>query len=220
VERTRRRGQILDAAKQAFALRGYHETSVSDIIEAAGIARGTFYLYFESKRAIFQELIDLFMAAILNCVQKIRLGADRPPPYDQLRANFSRVLALFLEEREITVILLNHAVGLDRESDEKLQDFWGRLALFLERALEAGRPIGLVSIEDTALAARQLLGGVKEVVHYLVVQEAEPREHEHLVDGIVRMILRGALEGPLERILEPVERATQAESAPRSPAEA
>ncbi len=40
-----------------FAAKGYHGTRISDIIDAAGIARGTFYLYFESKSAIFLELI-------------------------------------------------------------------------------------------------------------------------------------------------------------------
>ena len=52
------RTAVLAAARQIFADKGYHATSIDDIIEAADIARGTFYLYFESKRAIFDELLD------------------------------------------------------------------------------------------------------------------------------------------------------------------
>jgi AcrR family transcriptional regulator len=48
-----RRRQILSAAKQVFADAGYHGASIHAIIERAQIARGTFYLYFESKAAVF-----------------------------------------------------------------------------------------------------------------------------------------------------------------------
>ena len=53
VLRKTRRADILEVALSVFASNGYHQTRVSDIIQAAGIARGTFYLYFESKSAIF-----------------------------------------------------------------------------------------------------------------------------------------------------------------------
>ncbi|MCI0356492.1 MAG: TetR/AcrR family transcriptional regulator, partial [Acidobacteria bacterium] len=56
--RTDRRAQILRAAKQVFSQKGFHTASVSDIIERAGIARGTFYLYFESKRDVFDKLLE------------------------------------------------------------------------------------------------------------------------------------------------------------------
>jgi AcrR family transcriptional regulator len=52
---TRRR--LLDAAERCFADLGYHDASVVKITEAAGVAQGTFYLYFESKKAIFEELV-------------------------------------------------------------------------------------------------------------------------------------------------------------------
>jgi AcrR family transcriptional regulator len=57
-DRSRRR--ILAAAEQAFAELGFHAASIVKITEAAGVAQGTFYLYFESKHAVFQEvLLDL-----------------------------------------------------------------------------------------------------------------------------------------------------------------
>lgn len=48
-QKRERRQQILDAAKHVFAEAGYHGASINAIIERAEIARGTFYLYFESK---------------------------------------------------------------------------------------------------------------------------------------------------------------------------
>ena len=52
---TRRR--LLDAAEQVFGALGYHDASVVKVAETAGVAAGTFYLYFDSKKAIFDELV-------------------------------------------------------------------------------------------------------------------------------------------------------------------
>jgi AcrR family transcriptional regulator len=52
---TRRR--LLDAAERVFGELGYHDASIVKIADAAGVAAGTFYLYFESKKAVFDELV-------------------------------------------------------------------------------------------------------------------------------------------------------------------
>jgi AcrR family transcriptional regulator len=52
---TRRR--LLDAAERVFGEVGYHDASVVRVAETAGVAAGTFYLYFDSKKAIFDELV-------------------------------------------------------------------------------------------------------------------------------------------------------------------
>ena len=52
---TRRR--VLDAAERVFGELGYHDASIVKITEAAGVAQGTFYLYFDSKKAVFDELV-------------------------------------------------------------------------------------------------------------------------------------------------------------------
>jgi AcrR family transcriptional regulator len=53
--KTRRR--LLEAAEQVFAELGFHDASIVKITEAAGIAQGTFYLYFASKKDVFDELV-------------------------------------------------------------------------------------------------------------------------------------------------------------------
>ena len=53
--RTRKR--LLEAAELCFAEVGYHDSSVVKITEAAGVAQGTFYLYFTSKKDVFEELV-------------------------------------------------------------------------------------------------------------------------------------------------------------------
>jgi AcrR family transcriptional regulator len=51
-----RKEQLLECAAQLFAERGYDNTRVKDIVDAAGVAKGLFYWYFENKEAVFQEL--------------------------------------------------------------------------------------------------------------------------------------------------------------------
>ena len=58
MEKQARRAQVLRHAKRIFARKGYHRTNVADIISRARIARGTFYLYFENKKDLFEELLE------------------------------------------------------------------------------------------------------------------------------------------------------------------
>jgi AcrR family transcriptional regulator len=54
-ERTRQK--LLDAAERIFAELGFHDASIVKITEAAGVGQGTFYLYFASKKQVFDELV-------------------------------------------------------------------------------------------------------------------------------------------------------------------
>src|SRR5687767_8928892 len=89
--RERRRQEILSHARDVFAEHGYHETKIDDIVARAEVARGTFYLYFQDKRAIFEELVDALFARISQSIQRIDLADPVRSPLAQLRANLVRV---------------------------------------------------------------------------------------------------------------------------------
>ncbi len=73
---TRRR--LLEAAEKVFSERGYPDASIVKITEAAGVAQGTFYLYFASKQEIFEELvIDLNRRVRRALSQEACKGATR-----------------------------------------------------------------------------------------------------------------------------------------------
>ena len=57
-EAAERKNEILDAAEELFAARGYEETSTGDILDRVGIARGTLYYHFKSKEDILDALIE------------------------------------------------------------------------------------------------------------------------------------------------------------------
>src|SRR5512134_2862913 len=53
----RSRQRILNAAEVVFGTQGYFQASISDIVREAGVAQGTFYVYFKSKREVFVDLV-------------------------------------------------------------------------------------------------------------------------------------------------------------------
>lgn len=64
VDKARMRDDILDAAMRVFVDKGYHATSVSSVAEAAGLAKGTLYIYFKSKDAMTKAIVDRHFAAV------------------------------------------------------------------------------------------------------------------------------------------------------------
>ena len=53
-----RKEQVLDVALSVFAVKGFHDTSMNDIAEAAGVTKPVVYQHYESKRALFLAIID------------------------------------------------------------------------------------------------------------------------------------------------------------------
>ena len=76
LQKTERRQQILGVAREVFSKRGYHQTTIDDIVAQAGVARGTFYLYFEDKRAVFSDLVDRFAGQLSMAI--VRIVTDDP----------------------------------------------------------------------------------------------------------------------------------------------
>ncbi len=189
MEKEARREQVLRHAKRIFARKGYHQTNISDIISRARIARGTFYLYFENKRELFEELLAQVLGELRLRIQRLRLGPGEPNPIEQLRANLRRVLALVLAERDLTDILLNHSMGFDRELDARIIDFYERVVDQIQRSLDLGIEMGLVRRCDTRVAACCILGGIKEVVAQ--ASRARRRDIARLAEEILDFGLRG-----------------------------
>jgi AcrR family transcriptional regulator len=195
MERQARREQVLRHAKRIFARKGYHRTNIADIINRARIARGTFYLYFENKRDLFEELLEQVLGELRLRIQRLRIGPEEPQPVDQLRNNLRRVLNFLLAERELTDILLNHSTGFDRELDSRIGEFYERVADQIQRSLDLGIEMNLVRNCDTRTAAFCILGGIKEVVGQ--ASRHRRRDISKLAEEILDFGLRGVAQPEL-----------------------
>ena len=151
--RAQRRHAILEAAKRVLREKGYHQASVHDIIDEARIARGTFYLYFNSKQEVFGELVAEFLQALRGQVKRISLAPGSPAPLEQLHANFRRVVTTVLAHDDVATIILRHPVGFDEESGAKVDLFFDQVRQMVEDALRVGQSLGLLRACNTHIVA-------------------------------------------------------------------
>lgn len=81
-EKGARRAQVIAAARGLFRRRGFHEISVADVARAARVAKGTVFLYFESKEELFFALACDELARWLDDMDELfrGLAASRPRP--------------------------------------------------------------------------------------------------------------------------------------------
>lgn len=75
----RRKLELLDIAYKMFIYRGYENTSIDDIIAEAGIAKGTYYYYFESKEQTLEEVIGMMIDKEIEAAGAV-LDSDIPVP--------------------------------------------------------------------------------------------------------------------------------------------
>jgi len=193
MERAARREQVLGCAVRVFSRKGYHATTVSDIIEEAGVARGTFYLYFKSKRAIFDELLDDYLGQIRGQIRRVDVSAGAEPPVQQLLGMFERILGVPLDSRDLTRILLHAAVGLDDDFDRKLAGFYGDVATLIEGSLRLGQHMGIVTECDVHVASLCILGTVKEVVDHAAAEPESHPDRSVLAQELLRFVAGGVL---------------------------
>ncbi len=73
------RSRILEAARIAFAAEGYDRTSVSSICRRAGVTKGGFYHHFESKQALFLELLDEWLAKLDSTLDVLERAGQSVP---------------------------------------------------------------------------------------------------------------------------------------------
>lgn len=187
-----RRNQVLESALKVFAENGYHDTSISDIVENADISRGTFYLYFDNKRAIFEEILNYFIQKIVSRVHRVTLDDDTLTPMDQIRQNVGGVIDELSDNAEFTKILLYQAVGLDGDFDQQLDDFYEEMLALIEGALKLGMEMKIVRLCHEEVTARCVLGSIKEMAsHYLTSKKRSRPNKDVLVQEILNYTLRG-----------------------------
>ena len=83
-----RREQLLEVALASFARAGYHETSMNDVADAAGVTKPVLYQHFESKRELYQALLDdvgeRLVAAITEATTGIESGREQTQREDSV----------------------------------------------------------------------------------------------------------------------------------------
>jgi len=191
--RDKRRQQLLVTATRVFARKGYWAASITDIIQAAGVARGTFYLYFRSKQDAFVAIVDSYRKEQKRLL--LESGPEQGPPTpENSRARTRAVVLSWLEFyiRNLDAAnIVRDANKIDpsaaRKREEVVQALRSAIAKNIARLQEAGVYQRKVSPE---LAAHFILGMFDEIA-VTCLQSAKKSDLARLADQFVEFELHG-----------------------------
>ena len=159
-----RHEEILEAARKVFARRGYASASVEDIARAAGIAKGTLYLYYSSKHEIYWEALKRGLTALCAELEK-RVGEERSSDA-KIRAFIATKLTWFEENQDLFKIYFTEYASAVCQPPYLHEDFKGfhlRQRKLLAGALRKGilqKVIRKLPAESAALALLDVARGI------------------------------------------------------------
>ena len=107
---------LISVARQLFTERGYAGTSIEDIIQQAGVARGALYHHFSGKDALFRAVYDAVQAEAVAGVMSAALAVEEP--WAAVRAGLSAFLDACLEPAFRRVVVLDSVAVLQHEAWE------------------------------------------------------------------------------------------------------
>jgi AcrR family transcriptional regulator len=140
-----RRIELLRAARDVFAEKGYHDAKVDDIVLKGKVAKGTFYLYFRDKRSVFSELVDGLFERLAAAILTVDTATDVEA---QVKHNIRAIIAVLLDDPALTRLLLSYAGGLDPAFVTKVESFYDGAKALLRASLEEGQRLGIVAKGD------------------------------------------------------------------------
>ena len=153
-----RRTQIMDAAISCFAEKGYYETSMDDIVRAAGLSKGSLYWHFPGKRELFRSLIESWLAqAITGLPEKLAACKTAEEKIGVLMDAGRDTVAVRPEMARAQLEFLAQAVR-DPEIREWFKNTYVAQRSFLSQVLEEGvksgefRPIPLDAVARMIIA--------------------------------------------------------------------
>lgn len=175
IMRLRRKEEaIIKAAAKIFARKGFHRTKVSDIVKQAGIARGTFYIYYKSKTELFEKLLDELMTQVLKNFADIDYHTlnNANDFYNHVLLVSRRFKDLVLQNKELASIFLKELGMVGSKFQKKLESYH----------------TGLMEIS-------------KEFLNYCynkgIIRKVNPEVISYIASGMVRELLSRYLSGQI-----------------------
>ena len=180
-----RKQQLVECAARLFAERGFAETRIKDIVDAAGVAKGLFYWYFENKDALFAEVAaDIRLRLRKHQAAAIDPGAG---PLRQIRQGTQPSVSFMAEHASFFSLLeVENPGAVTAESrragtDQHIRD--------VKALIRAGQAAGTIVDEDPDLLALGVVGAVGSYSHYHRTQRSTAPIDE-LAAFVARSVVR------------------------------
>jgi AcrR family transcriptional regulator len=179
------RQRLLDAAEAVFGRRGYHEAGVTDIVRAAGVSQGTFYIYFPSKKDIFVAVVENLATALRA---EIRAATEGLPDRASVEREGFRAFFRFVARHPYSYRIVRQAEFVDKAVFE---NYYRSLAKGYRRGLEAAARAGEFPAADFELLSYALMG-IADFVGMRYVLWSDPGYvPDPVLDDLMRFILAG-----------------------------
>lgn len=189
-----RRDELMRAGMTLFSEKGYHNTKVSDIVREAGVAQGTFYLYFESKADLFAALLDEFIALITGAMSAITIDMDTITTKVQfaarIRAAVETILAVYRDNAALARIVIREGSSLDAKATERWQETIDQLAEIGTAVMDEGVERGLLPPQNTRVVPYCVLGMYERVAYRWLVED-QSKDVGELAEALTRYEMLG-----------------------------
>ena len=192
--RDARKQELIEAARALFVEQGYEGTSVAAIVRRAGVAQGTFYLYFDGKARVLTHLQG---RVLVDMIQAFQRAAARPGPADErLVAGVKAILQVTRRHQKLLRVFRQGTTG------EETETVWiqGREAFSVPfgQLLREGVAEGLFTVDDPDLTAYLGLTLFDDLLYEALVFK-KPAGPKKTLQVALRFLLR-ALGTPEPRI--------------------
>lgn len=177
LEKTKKQ-QILDAALQLFAKRGYDGTTVPMIAEEAKVGTGTIYRYFENKEVLMNTLFQKCLTAFADELQKdFPYESNVKEQFDHMFDGMGRYASNHLTD---IVFIDTHVEGYYLDEESAL--CFNRLMNFLESVIRNGQQSGAIKNLPSCALISLVYGGFTRFYKDMKLGYIE--ENRELLDGI------------------------------------
>jgi AcrR family transcriptional regulator len=180
-----RRLQLMDHAAKLFAERGYHPTSVADIVESLGVGKGVFYWYFSSKEELLAEILRESHQALRRRQQQA-IG-DEPNPVVRIELGIRASIEWFLEHRK-SFTLFQFAASDERFAPVLRRNHDVAIADTVRHIKEAIVD-GLIADQNPEMLAEAMVGSINQLTQTYVFERSEPVDRT--TEGAVAFCLHG-----------------------------
>lgn len=185
--------QLLKAAAKVYHQRGYHAAKVSEITREAGVAQGTFYLYFPSKRQAFVELMEGFARNISSAAleldwERIRNGEDLR---QQLVDLYTSIFQICADNRDVADLFFNASPSADERAAAIREEFMRGVEGISAQSLVDGAERGYFRALKAETISRAIVGMFLNIVLRTIIAEGRTFRLRELAEDLVDFELRG-----------------------------
>jgi AcrR family transcriptional regulator len=189
-----RRAEILEAALGLYSSKGFNDTTMEEVAQAAGVAKGTIYLYFQSKEHLLLALKRDFMKGLTDAVADVvaeaieSLEAGKEVDYrDIIDDIFQVIVDYHCKRRDAVEVVVRQSPSPDLVRD----------ALELEReylqlvttAFRTGVETGLVHTDDPEMTAHLINAAIRDNLATCLCY-GEPEDLERLVTAAKELLYK------------------------------